>query len=345
MSITDPSVPKPGHLHLALRPTLLFLAFTDLYATLTILYLGLRLFFGDQLWPVALASSLIHWFLLPGFAALAILLAMRRWRRAALAAAPVIAFLLWFGGLFLPRLRPPAGCGNPGGDCRTLTVMTMNTGTVRLDSEKLAATLVGAGVDIVALQEVSTGLETALQEMLLEEYPHRVIYSDGLAGIGILSRYPIRDHELFHLELGVFPYLQATIDVEGRSLVVFSAHPPPPGFSQTQGYVSRTILDLPGLLERVHVVEPTLVMGDFNVTDQSDDYAMLARAGLTDSFREAGWGLGLTFPVWGRYRGLPIPALVRIDYVWTTDHFAVQRAWVGPAMESDHRPVLVELTW
>ena len=42
---------------------------------------------------------------------------------------------------------------------------------------------------------------------------------------------------------------------------------------------------------------------------------------------------------------LPVPSLVRIDYVLHSSHFATRRAWV-PHDEtgSDHRPVVADLT-
>jgi len=66
-----------------------------------------------------------------------------------------------------------------------------------------------------------------------------------------------------------------------------------------------------------------------------------------DSFREAGWGLGHTFPAaGGRYWALPYPSLlVRIDYVFHSRDWKAEAAWVGEwDGQSDHRPVIASLT-
>lgn len=65
---------------------------------------------------------------------------------------------------------------------------------------------------------------------------------------------------------------------------------------------------------------------------------------MNDSFREAGVGLGTSWPV-SRMRGLPwfIPPLIRIDYIWHSDHFRAVMAQQGPERGSDHLPVLATL--
>ena len=323
----------------------LLLVLVDLYAGAALLYLLLRLLTGDRFWPVRLADTFGHWLLLPAVPLFAVTLAARRWRHAAALAAPALAFAALFGGLFLPAARPAPACADGTGGCPTLTVMTLNAGKIVPDMDAFAATLREHSVDVIAIQELSTAFEAALGDALLDEYPHRVLYGAGVDGIGLLSRFPITSHDLFYLELGAFPYLEVTLDVDGQPLTVFSAHPPPPAYGLGRGYRTRAIVDMPGLLARIDTSQPTLVLGDFNATDQSAEHRLLTRAGLQDAFREAGWGFGSTFPGAGRAGSLPAPPVVRIDYVWATSHFAVSRAWVGPAVGSDHLPVLAELHW
>ncbi len=81
------------------------------------------------------------------------------------------------------------------------------------------------------------------------------------------------------------------------------------------------------------------------MTDQSENYARLVHAGLTDAFRAAGQGFGFTWPATLHDAYLSPPPLARIDYIFHTPHFYPRRAWVGPAIGSDHLPVLAELAW
>jgi endonuclease/exonuclease/phosphatase (EEP) superfamily protein YafD len=97
--------------------------------------------------------------------------------------------------------------------------------------------------------------------------------------------------------------------------------------------------------------EPLIALGDFNTTDQSVAYMTMASA-LVDSWREAGWGPGHTFPgaessgsSRHRIAGILVPKwLIRIDYIFHSPHLRAVGAWIGPWDEvSDHRPVVVRL--
>ncbi len=110
---------------------------------------------------------------------------------------------------------------------------------------------------------------------------------------------------------------------------------------------SHRIVDFVG----AHTTQPIIVTGDFNMTDQNVSYNFVAGV-LRDSWREAGLGLGHTFPsnnlnarptfnVAGLY---PMMWLVRIDYIFHSAHWHAVSAdlgnWDG---QSDHRPVIVKL--
>jgi vancomycin resistance protein VanJ len=326
-------------------PGRLLLAATDLYTALVIFYLIAHTLTGDRLWPVTLLAFLAHWLLLPGFVLVpGLFLARQRWR-AALAGVSVVAFLALFGGLFLPKVPASTAAACPPDECVPLTAMTYNLLTNATDPDALVEMLRDSGADIVALQEVSPSRANLLERELAAAYPHRVLYDLGIPGVGLLSRHPILEHELFYLQAQTHPYLRATLDVEGAPLTVIVAHPPPPGL------VGRTIrihpqapLDIASVTEMAASGGPTLLLGDFNFTDQNDVYRIVTRAGLRDAFREAGWGFGLTHP-----RRLPqhgsFPLLTRIDFIFYTGDFEATRAWVGPDAGSDHLPVLAELVW
>ena len=62
--------------------------------------------------------------------------------------------------------------------------------------------------------------------------------------------------------------------------------------------------------------------------------------GFSDSFDEAGWGLGHTM----RAPLVRVPAL-RLDYVWHTPELRPIEARVGAEAGSDHLPVVTHLAW
>ncbi|MCZ2094787.1 MAG: hypothetical protein LC121_00665 [Anaerolineae bacterium] len=65
---------------------------------------------------------------------------------------------------------------------------------------------------------------------------------------------------------------------------------------------------------------------------------------MRDSFREAGYGLGTSWPAAQAF-GIPplIPPLVRIDYIWHSDEFRTLAAAQGPYLGSDHLPLYATL--
>lgn len=318
----------------------LVLAATDLHALGVVLYLLLRAISGDRLWPVALVGAFLPWVLLPGALLLPAVLLLRRWRRAALAAVPVIAFLWLFGGLFLPRLEPACAGGEHG--CRALRVMSYNVASGLADPQRLVEVVRGSDADIVVLLELVQPQADALDRALADEYPYRVFYPQVVNGKGLLSRYPIREVEgPFRIQTAM-THLRAVVEVDGQPLTVIAAHPPRPNLRFPQGYVydPGAPADFAALAELATAGGPAILLGDFNTTAQSDNYRLLAGAGLRDAFRTAGQGFGMTFPA----TFTPLP-LVRIDFIWTTADFAALRAWVGPDAGSDHFPVLADLAW
>jgi endonuclease/exonuclease/phosphatase (EEP) superfamily protein YafD len=79
---------------------------------------------------------------------------------------------------------------------------------------------------------------------------------------------------------------------------------------------------------------PLLVAGDFNLPVESRIYRE-SWGGFTNAFSRAGRGFGFTrFNGWIR---------VRIDHVLAGPGWRVDRAFVGPDVGSDHRPVVVDL--
>ncbi|MCY7330831.1 MAG: endonuclease/exonuclease/phosphatase family protein [Saprospiraceae bacterium] len=79
---------------------------------------------------------------------------------------------------------------------------------------------------------------------------------------------------------------------------------------------------------------PVIICGDFNDTPNSYVYDLIAR-GLTDTFREKGWGFGTTF-------GGALP-LLRIDYILTEPSFRTYACRTVRGPFSDHYPVFVSL--
>lgn len=93
-------------------------------------------------------------------------------------------------------------------------------------------------------------------------------------------------------------------------------------------------------IDRINVLinsfnDPTIIAGDFNSTSQLPIHKVLRR-NLKDTWLEAGIGLGAT-----RYWSDFIP--FRIDYIYATKDFCVQKTKVHEAYFSDNNPVTSKL--
>jgi vancomycin resistance protein VanJ len=222
-------------------------------------------------------------------------------------------------------------------------VMTHNAGNGHARPSKLVQVLRASGADIIGLQEITVAQADALDDLLRDVYPYRVLHGAGIPGKGILSRSPIVESKQLHF-FPNRPDLWGRIEVGGRTLDLVNGHPWPPR-AHRDGYYQgpETKRHIRQLLELVATGRPTIVLGDFNLTERNRGYLEFAAAGLTDAFRAAGKGRGATLPV--HVSGIPLSPLLRVDYILHTKHFSTQEAWVGHSTGSDHRPVLARISW
>jgi vancomycin resistance protein VanJ len=233
----------------------------------------------------------------------------------------------------------------------TLTVMTYNVGAGLAPPPRLVAFLRRSGADIIGLQELAPEQGAAIAERLADAYPHQALHPSGIPGKGVLSRFPLHETELLDLHPGR-PDLQAVVNAPGGGLLVLVAHPPPPRFGRGQmvhsELANEQIARIAAVATRGH---PAVLLTDFNRVGWQAAYRQLRDSGLIDAFGAAGRGPGFTLPTrWSHlaYRGhplgeLPLPPLLRVDYVWHTAHFRTVRSWIGHNAGSDHLPVLAEL--
>ena len=244
----------------------------------------------------------------------------------------------------------------------TVRAITLNVSNKPRPLDTIEAWLHEETADIVLLQELPAswpGLQS-----LRALYPY-VASQQMPNASAILSRYPIIATEGFHAGERGFPYApRVVVDVNGQAIAVYNASLPAPFRSQGRlslhGIRSRRVnaawdlltgydenqrdQELQNLLARADAETlPTILGGDFNVSDQSTEYGRLTER-YYDSFRERGIGFGWSYPAVQAF-GLPpiIPAAVRIDYIWHSDGLGAVSAQQGPFLTSDHLPLIVEL--
>ena len=239
----------------------------------------------------------------------------------------------------------------------SLRVMTYNIQAGGGKLENVAQTIRSFSPDIVGLQEVDVHWSdrsafadqaTALGKMLGMQQRFASIYripsGDSTRppreyGVAVLSRCPIvsfTNHMLTRLSTqdssaGPAPmpgFLESAVDFRGTRIRVFNTHI---DYRRDPSVRRQQVSEMLAIIGQSAV--PTLLFGDMNAPPDAPELQP-----LFGRFRDAWLGqaeAGLTYPATAPVR--------RIDYVFTSPHFAARSASVPVTLASDHRPVVADL--
>ena len=332
----------------SLQQAIALLAYS--YSGLIICYFLLRVIFWDRLSIVAFLGIFIPLLLLPILLlpAIAFLLVKKRW----FSILSSLASLLLLGWLHL-HYWSPQPVTNRGSE--SLKVLSLNNGWNKTTPESLVNLVVKQNPDIICLQEITwTHYKKALPK-LKASYPYKV----SGPHTAMLSKYPLRFKKNIHLAGHREVQQRAVIRWKQQDIVVYNIQTISPWIRYHKvlpflkipryEYAERSA-EIKDLVQRiVKEIHPVIAAGDFNMTDQSQDYHNLQTL-LQDSFRESGFGFGFTWPKgWklgylledsNSYLNYP---LFRIDYIWYSHHWASEYSKVLPATGSDHLPLEAKL--
>jgi endonuclease/exonuclease/phosphatase (EEP) superfamily protein YafD len=263
--------------------------------------------------PAVVVASLAPVLAVASLAAV-LALAFARWRLPLLLAAVIAAASVWTQ---LPLYLAPDSHGAAPPDRPTVVVMQANIYFGRADATALTDRVRTHRVDILTVSELTEPAVLRLEAAGLgDQLPYRFVQPvDGGGGIGIFSRYPLRDGEL--LPGFVLNNARAVATVPGFGDVgVYALHPQPPYPMPVEGWAA----ELSRLAEVLGAARgPLLVGADLNSTyDHQRFRALLARdAGapaLVDAAEATGAGVVATYPA-----DRPFPAFVAIDHVLARD--------------------------
>ncbi len=243
------------------------------------------------------------------------------------------------------RLNPPRSSAP-----YTLRVITCNVGQRMYRVGALAELIQSFDPDVIALQECKQpppsfiwpeGWYVHHVDELLVASRHPIEKSDLImrptihnkpAAARFRVELPAGELQLFNLHLMTpRPGLEAVLD--RRRGIVLEGMPALEAILRVRDeesqHISRWVLDHPG---------PKIVVGDFNMPADS---VLFQRdwGSLTNAFTTAGLGFGFTkfTNTFGWQYG------ARIDHVLYSPPWHSVRAWVGPDIGSDHRPLIVDL--
>lgn len=305
----------------------------------------------DHRWWVAFLINFLPLYFLP-----VVLIVLIGWMlRARLAFVSSISLMtlgiILYGPWFLPKSSAPAE--------GSFRVITFNVSEDNANPEPAINWLREQHAQLVLLQEVDPHWFSTLQDELSNAYPFQVslLTEEGQRGNLILTQYPV---------ISVLPqsddahvFQRIILDIDGQLTTVYntSLWAPVADSEELDLSYKRRLWELvlsyddharntqiAQLLRETSVdANPYLVAGDFNMSDSSSIYTALT-AQMVDSYRVGGVGLGNTWPV-VRSCGIGrlVPPLMRLDYLWHSHHFQTLSAEVGPALGSDHLPVVATL--
>lgn len=293
-----------------------------------------RIWPGERLWPVALVNYFTPWF---GLILIPLLIISFLAEERILSVVLLIAFIL-IAIRYLPYLVSSSSDPPPENSMR---VMAFNIFQRNSDLEAITAIILEQDPDILALQELTPEISEQLLLSLEENYPyHTLDLQTGVEGQGLFSRYPINQVS----DLPDYNFLSARVETPSGPVHIFNIHTPtlfPTTWDKDikiqRSFIEELMSDV-GLSE-----EPVIVLGDFNTTPQSENYAILT-SGLTDAFTESGRGLGFGYPARPKF-GVDLPTpIVRIDYIFINPLFkSFETRVLKESGGSDHRPVITSL--
>ena len=320
----------------------IFIGAVTLYVILITIWLLLRVLFFDQFWPLALLNTVAEYLFVPLPLLLIIAVWQRHWSSLLKLGIPTIAFVLFFGELFVP----PFSTAPTEDNQQTITAMSFNILHTNRAYQAIVGSIQVASPDLVGFQELTPTSAQEIINALEAEYPYRTLEAKKDLNVGLLSRFPLETVDQFPLP-PLDLALHTIVNINGERVHVFVVHLSPNNFFQypksqfvplvieRYGRRAAEVAHLEAEISSLN--EPVLLMCDCNLTDTSEAYAHLDEF-LIDSFREAGWGLGHTlYPPTA-----PFP-LQRIDYVWHSDDFVAIEAFVGQDGNSDHLPMVTKL--
>jgi endonuclease/exonuclease/phosphatase (EEP) superfamily protein YafD len=299
--------------------------------TSALLLASLSALLAQSWWLLDLSSHFRFQYTVAALLLAALAIALRAW--------PLVTLLLGIAllhgwtirGLWLAPAPTDAATGRP------LRIASANVERNNPRPQAVADWVRRSDADLLMLIEADGSRWSPVLADIAADYPERVP-EDWEAGspVILLSRHPIRDWRTIRPTNERRPYLLAEVGIDGRSFSVLVVHPASPSPADAGG-TRRRNRELDHIALCVSGLDrPVIVAGDFNTSPWSPHFRDLTQAADL-RLAAAGHGYIGTWPRW-----LP-PARIPIDHILLRGPLAVQDFRRGPAIGSDHYPIIADL--
>ncbi|MCA9241080.1 MAG: endonuclease/exonuclease/phosphatase family protein [Planctomycetales bacterium] len=284
---------------------------------------------GSSWWGCELACHFTLYYALALAPATVLHLAPTRFRRAKLGyacAGGLLLNLALLAPLYWPTTEPAPG--------KSLRVMSLNVLTSNSRYDDVLRLVDNEDPDVLVLMEINQAWATAMAPLAGRYGAVKVDPRSDNFGMALYTRLPVAGMEIIEIAESRTPTIAAELLLSGQGVSVLATHPLPPTSAAYAGSRDRQLAEAAKWAAARS--EPTILLGDLNVTRFSPRFrSLLRRSGLNDS--AVGHGYRATWYV-GRLIGLPI------DQVLYSDALAVVDRRIGPGVGSDHRAVIVDFT-
>jgi len=246
--------------------------------------------------------------------------------------------------LLLSQLLPwylPSETRQPGPP--NLRLLVANLNTQNLNFSALLGLIDQEQPDLILLMEVSRAWIEPL-EPVRQKWPEVIGQTaENNFGIALYSRFPIQG-EIAYLADEPTPAVLAQIQHPVQKLAFVGMHPFPP-IRPALFHSRNRQFDL-AIRHIQQQSMPVILAGDLNATPWSPYLQRLTRKTGLHNARQ-GFGIFPTWPASGTYQNLPDwligLLLIPIDHCLISPNLRVSDFRGGPAIGSDHLPILVDL--
>lgn len=321
------------------------------YSGLILCYFILRVLFWDRFWIVALLSTFIPLILLPIFLLpISSFFVIKKHWFTIISSIVCICLLSW---MHLKYWSPSQII--PTGSPAIVKILSVNLSWNRTKPKTLINLVIQGKPDIICLQETTDRQINIALPKLKIFYPYQALAPNAI----LISKYPFILSENLHLAGHKEWQQRAIININQQEIVIYNVQTISPWMGQQKifsffkfpvyEYAKRSA-EIQDLVQRIKKeTSPVIVAGDFNLTDQTQDYYQLKTI-LQDSFQTSGFGFGFTWPD-GWDLSLLIKSLkwklnyplFRIDYIWYSKDWGSKSVQVLPSTGSEHLPIAAEL--
>ena len=291
------------------------LATASLFGFLGRLHWGLELFshFRVQYMQLCLPLIGIHlWKRLNRRAVLLIALAMINY---------AFVLPLYFGKPDAPNVKP-------------VRAMLININAGNENTALLLEAIQQADPDVLLLEEVTPKWNRKLKG-LEEKYPHQITEArDDCFGIKLLSKLPLSHSSITTIGDSDLPSIVTILHTPHGEISFIGTHPLPPIGKKYAASRNAQLAALPAVIQQQK--KPVLLMGDLNSSPWSPHFkSLIKESALKNSMK----GFGFQ-PSWAGNAFLTIP----IDHALHAAPITIHHRMIGPNVDSDHLPVIVDFS-